>query len=170
MRKSALAFGLCLTMWLSPLLAPARAYTDDYPWKTATTNSIDWFGFTKRQCVSYAAWRLYKAGRRINNRTVHNGKTYYWGNAWNWDNTAVALGKRVSRTPRVGSVAHWNAYETSRWMVSGSWGGFKAGGYGHVAWVAYVYSDGSVLLRQYNVGGSRAFSQARAYAPRYLYI
>ena len=156
---------------------PARGYTDDYPWRTDTTGSNDSFGFTKRQCVSYAAWRLYKAGHRINNRTVKNGKVYYWGDAARWDNTAAALGKQVrtySRygkyAPRVGTIAHWNAGETSKYYGNGWVGTYRAGSYGHVAWVAAVYSDGSVLVRQYNGSGSRSYSTMRVKAPRYLVL
>jgi len=165
---------------LLAVLAPARpaaAATDDYPWRTDTTNSNDTFGFTKRQCVSYAAWRLYKAGHRINNRTVKNGKTYYWGSAYRWDSTAAALGKPIrtysrygKAAPRVGSIAHWNAGETSKYYANGGVGTYKAGSYGHVAWVAAVYSDGSVLVRQYNGTGTRTYSTMRVKAPRYLVI
>jgi surface antigen len=143
---------------------PARAYTDDYPWKYDTTNTSDSFGFTKRQCVSYAAWRLYKAGHRISNSSGH------WGNAYHWDDAARNLGKRVTTTPRVGAIAQWNAYERSRYYTSSGIGTMQAGSYGHVAWVAAVYSDGSVLVRQYNMNGNRSFSQMHVRAPRYLYV
>jgi surface antigen len=136
----------------------------------SSRTSLDSFGFTKRQCVSYAAWRLYKMGHRINNRTVYNGHTYYWGNALNWDSTAVALHKKVTRTPKVGAIAQWNAYEKSPYYASGGVGTFQAGRYGHVAWVAGIYRDGSVLVRQYNVNGAGTFSQMRVKAPRYLYV
>lgn len=171
---------LALLAALLAVLAPARpasAYTDDYPWRTDTSGGSDAFGFTKRQCVSYAAWRLHKAGHRINNRTVKNGKTYYWGNGSHWDETAAALGKpirtyaRYGRSaPRVGSIAQWNANERSTYYAGGGVGTWTAGGYGHVAWVASVYSDGSVLVRQYNSSGSRAFSTMRVKAPRYLLL
>jgi surface antigen len=155
---------LVLLVGLLSLATPARAYTDDYPWKSDTTNSNDSFGFTKRQCVSYAAWRLYKAGHRISNSSGR------WGNAYHWDDAARNLGRTVTTTPRVGSVAQWNAYESSPWYTSSGVGTMRAGRYGHVAWVAYVYSDRSVLVRQYNMNGNRSFSQMRVKAPRYLYI
>ena len=155
---------LLLSLGLLANTAPARAYTDDYPWRTATTNATDSFGFTERQCVSYAAWRLYKAGHRISNSGGH------WGNAYHWDDAARALGKRVTTTPKVGAIAQWNAYEKSPWYTSYGVGTIQAGGYGHVAWVAYVYSDHSVLVRQYNMNGNRSFSQMRVKAPRYIYV
>lgn len=153
-----------LTVGLLAPAAPARAYTDDYPWKSDTTGSADPFGFTKRQCVSYAAWRLYKAGHRISNSKQR------WGNASNWDDTARRLGKRVTTTPKVGSIAQWNSQEKSPWYGSSGVGTMQAGRYGHVAWVVSVYSDRSVLVRQYNMNGTRAYSQMRVKAPRYLYL
>jgi surface antigen len=155
---------LLLGLGLLAHTAPARAYTDDYPWRTDTTKTNDAFGFTKRQCVSYAAWRLYKAGHRISNSRQH------WGNAYHWDETARSLGKRVTTTPKVGAIAQWNAYEKSAWYTSSGVGTMRAGAYGHVAWVAAVYSDHSVLVRQYNMNGTRTFSQTRVKAPRYLYL
>ena len=169
LRRTALVVLLLIAGLVLPT-APARAYTDDYPWKYSSRTAVDSFGFTKRQCTSYAAWRLYKAGHRINNKTYYGGSYYYWGNAYHWDSTAYAVHKTVTRTPRVGAVAQWNAYESSPYYTSGGVGTFKAGGYGHVAWVAYVYSDGSVLVRQYNLNGAGTYSQMRVKAPRYLYI
>jgi surface antigen len=163
-RLSSVLVVLLLSLGLLAHTAPARAYTDDYPWRTDTTNTNDSFGFTKRQCVSYAAWRLYKAGHRISNSGGH------WGNAYHWDDAARALGKRVTTTPKVGAIAQWNAYEKSPWYTSSGVGTMQAGGYGHVAWVAAVYSDHSVLVRQYNMFGSRSFSQMRVKAPRYIYV
>jgi surface antigen len=143
---------------------PARAYTDDYPWKSDTTNSNDSFGFTKRQCVSYAAWRLYRAGHRISNSSGR------WGNASHWDDAARNLGKRVTTTPKLGAIAQWNAYEKSAWYTSSGVGTMQASKYGHVAVVVYVYGDRSVLVRQYNMNGNRSFSQMRVKAPRYIYV
>jgi surface antigen len=149
---------------------PAHAYTDDYPWRYDTTRANDSFGFVKRQCTSYVAWRLYKAGHRISNRGTSGGRSYSWGNGSNWDSTASLLRKTITRTPRVGAVAQWNAYESSRYYSGGAVGTFKAGAYGHVAWVVAVYSDHSVLVRQYNMTGNRSYSQMRVTAPRYLYV
>jgi len=165
-RRLAGALTVLVIMTLGLLLqaSPARAYTDDYPWKSDTSNSNDSFGFTKRQCVSYAAWRLYKAGHRISNGSQH------WGNAYSWDDRARALGKRVTTTPKVGAIAQWNAYEKSRYYANGGIGTMQAGSYGHVAYVVGTYSDGSVLVRQYNMNGNRSYSQMHVKAPRYLYL
>ncbi len=153
-----------MTVGLLFQAVPARAYTDDYAWKSDTTYANDPYGFTKRQCVSYAAWRLYRAGHRISNSRGH------WGYAYHWDEAARNLGKRVTTTPKVGAIAQWNGYERSTYYTSGGTGTMTASRYGHVAVVAYVYSDRSVLVRQYNVNGNRSFSQAHVRAPRYIYV
>lgn len=142
----------------------AAAPADSYPYATSTTDAPDAWGFTQRQCVSYAAWRLSTDGHAITNRDG-------WGSASNWDDTARRLGRPVSTTPFVGAVAQWDAGETSGVYASGSStanGRFTAGGYGHVGYVTAVYSDGSVAVAQYNAGGDRTFSSMRMRAPRYL--
>ena len=152
---------------LAALAAPANAAGDDYPWRTSSTNAADSWGFTQRQCVSFAAWRLAQAGKPINNRTQR------WGSALTWDDTARRLGKPVTTRPRVGAVAHWNAGERSAWYANGSRtanGTVRAGSYGHVGVVRYVYADGSVKIEQYNMFGTRSYSTMRVKAPRYLYV
>ncbi len=146
--------------------APAASATgDDYPHRTDTTNGSDSWGFTKRQCVSFVAWELKQRGVTLNNSTQR------WGSAYTWDDTAKRLGKRISSTPKVGAVAQWNAYERSAYYPSGGGTGtMSAGGYGHVAYVTGVYSDGSVRIEQYNMSGNRSFSAMRVKAPRYLYV
>ena len=140
--------------------------TDDYPYRTAVGNPTDKWGFTERQCVSFAAWRLAQHGRTINNSDN-------WGSAFTWDDAARRLGDTVTRTAHVGAVAQWNAGESSPYYAPGSAkpnGTFAAGGYGHVGWVKLVYADGSALVEQYNMGNSRSYSVMRVKAPRYLLI
>jgi surface antigen len=140
---------------------------DDYPYRNQTDYyAMDRWGFTERQCVSFAAWRLAQHGDTINNKDN-------WGSAYTWDDTARRLGFRVSRTAHVGDVAQWNAHESGAFYSKGSAtanGTFSAGGYGHVGWVKQVYSDGSALVEQYNMGNSRSYSVMRVKAPRYLGI
>jgi len=135
---------------------------NDYPYASATTDAADKWGFTERQCVSFAAWRLARAGHAINNQQG-------WGSALHWDETARALGVRVSSTPHVGAIAQWNAGEPGKVWVGSGTGTFTAGPYGHVGYVAAVYSDGSALIEQYNAQGDRAYSVMRMTAPRYLF-
>ncbi len=151
---------------LSSLAMPsAQAAGDDYPYRTDSTQSADPWGFTKRQCVSFVAWELKQRGRPLNNATQG------WGSALTWDDAARRLGKRITTVPKVGAVAQWNAYERSSYYPSsGGTGTLTAGGYGHVAFVTNVYSDGTVRIEQYNMTGNRSYSAMRVRAPRYLYL
>ena len=157
-----------LTGLLSAMLPtlPAAA-SDNYPWRTDATWTADSWGFTKRQCVSFAAFRLALAGHPIVNSTGN------WGSAAHWDDAAVAHHLTVSRMPAIGTIAQWNGYERSGYWTWGSLtmnGTIQAGGWGHVGVVTYVYPDRSVKVEQYNINGTRSWSVMRAYAPRYLYI
>jgi surface antigen len=143
--------------------APAVRTGNDYPYASATTNANDKWGFTERQCVSFAAWRLARNGHPIDNDTQH------WGSAYQWDEAARAQGVRVSSTPHVGAIAQWNVGEGGTVWMNGGKGHFTAGEYGHVGYVAAVYSDGSALIEQYNVQGNREYSVLRMTAPRYLF-
>jgi surface antigen len=141
--------------------------TDDYPYRNQSDfYATDKWGFTERQCVSFAAWRLAQHGRSISNDDN-------WGSALTWDDTARRLGFTVTSRAHVGAVAQWNANESSAYYSKGSAkpnGRFAAGGYGHVGWVKQVYADGSALVEQYNMGGDRSYSVMRVKAPRYLLI
>lgn len=155
-----------LTLTLGTI-SPAAAAGDDYPWRTDSTWSADPYGFTKRQCTSFVAWRLAQRSTVINN--ARQG----WGNAHYWDDTAYRLRYGRGHKPVARAIAQWNANEASAFYGSGSTvpnGTFRAGSLGHVAYVQGVYSDGSVLVSQYNKGGTRAYSTMRVKAPRYLYV
>ena len=146
---------------------PASAAGNDYPWRTDSTWSADPYGFTKRQCTSFVAWRLAQRG------TVLRNATQGWGNAHYWDDAAYRLRLGRGFKPVVGAIAHWNANERSAYYSPGSRvanGTWTAGRLGHVAYVQGVYPDGSVLVSHYNSGGSRSYSTARVKAPRYLYV
>lgn len=150
--------------------APAPRQTgghDDYPYASTSGYVSDRWGFTERQCTSFVAWRLAQAGHPLNNATQN------WDNASHWDDTARSLGRAVTGSPSVGTVAQWGAGESSPFYASGSStanGTFTAGGAGHVAWVRSVYSDGSVLVEQYNLYGNESYSTMRVKAPRYLHL
>lgn len=146
---------------------PAGASGDDYPWRTDSTWTADRWGFTKRQCVSFVAWRLAQRNQPVSNYTQH------WGSALDWDNTSRRLGVGIGSRPVVGAVAQWNAYESSTYYGSVSTvpiGTMKAGPSGHVGYVQGVHSDGSAVVAQYNMTGNRSYSLVRVKAPRYLYI
>ncbi|MBQ3261344.1 CHAP domain-containing protein [Candidatus Saccharibacteria bacterium] len=76
------------------------------------------------QCTSYAGYKAYE----------HWGVYIaYWGNAYSWDESAVARGYRVDRSPAPYTIAVSN---------SGAWG--------HVMWVESVNADGTINLSEYN--------------------
>ncbi len=109
--------------------------TGSYPWASYREGSwthggscnygddIDPWGYCYRQCVSFAAWRLYSTGKTP-------PKNY--GNAENWDDAARARGIPTGKTPQVGAIAVWNGYE------------------GHVAYVEEVLGGGKVRISEYN--------------------
>jgi CHAP domain protein len=66
----------------------------------------------------------------------------FWGNASTWAVSARAAGYRVDQTPSVGAIAQWNAYANQY-----IWG------YGHVAIVESVNSDGTVTVSDMNYAG-----------------
>ena len=75
------------------------------------------------ECVSYAGWKAYEA----------YGVYIAWGNAYNWDDRARALGYRVDHNPEADCI-----------------GQEDGGRYGHVFWVESVNSDGSINVTEYN--------------------
>jgi surface antigen len=150
-----------------PTASPAAAVGDDYPWRTDTTRTADSWGFTKRQCVSFVAWRMAQRKHPLSNARQR------WGSALTWDDTARRLGYGIGTRPVPGSIAHWNAGERAALWANGSRtanGWLTAGPYGHVGYVQGVYPDGSVSVAQYNLNGNRAYSTMRVKAPRYLYV
>lgn len=96
---------------------------------------VDSWGMYNRECVSYAAWKVYQA----------YGNMPYWGgkgNANQWDDNAARIGIPYGSTPKVKSVAVWNT-----------------GRYGHVAWVEKVNSDGTFDVSEYNRGGDGLYHE-----------
>jgi len=111
----------------------------DYPWNSsncamwgylstggADGNGGDGRGYGCRQCASYAAWRMAK----------ETGIYPSWGNAVDFTSRAKALGYQEGG-PRAGSLAVMDPAKAGQ-------------GYGHVAWVEAVNSDGTVTVSQYN--------------------
>ena len=109
---------------------------DDYPFPADSPDEVDPWAFYKRECTSFVAWRLNKVMSFHN--TMRGGR---FSNAENWDENARAIGFKVNRKPRKGSV-----------MVRNS------GTYGHVAMVAKV-GRGRIFVEQYNAGGTHNYSK-----------
>ena len=73
-----------------------------------------------------------------NHMTGPNGTAGTFGNGDTWAANALAIGFSVDNTPSVGAIAHYNP------DVSG------AGDLGHVAYVAQVNGDGTIVIEEYN--------------------
>ena len=92
-----------------------------YPYQHDCPHKNLWYS---SQCTSYAGYKAYE----------HWGVYIaYWGNAYSWDESAVARGYRVDRSPAPYTIAVSN---------SGAWG--------HVMWVESVNADGTINLSEYN--------------------
>ncbi len=115
-------------------------------------NYPGWYGtdpyrFTARQCTSFVAWRLNSANGVAFNVFFRGVK---WGNASNWGYAARSVGYRVDNTPVRGAVA-WQAR-------------------GHVAWVARVNGDGTVVIEEYNWNYDQSYHTRTVPASKFQYI
>jgi surface antigen len=181
MHRVAVALALLLVVWCSLPWADARRHSagpgpalDAYPWpREWNPVALDPWGFVQRQCTSFAAWYLNAHGVPFAMRTRGpRGEALFLG-AGQWDRGARSAGFPVETTPLVGSIAQWRAGESSPPVRVSSTPypdlALTASGYGHVAVVAEVLPDGSVLVAEYD-GGDRGFHLLHTRAPRYLWI
>jgi surface antigen len=119
-----------------------------YPakWDTVRQDStLDSWGMYNRECVSYAAWKVYQT----------YGAMPYWGgvgNANQWIGNARRAGIPTSSTPRVHSVA-----------IS------MRGYYGHAMWVEKVQGD-MVYVSQYNYDLHGHYSEMWVHSSYFTYI
>lgn len=124
-----------------------------YPaaWMSASMSycSGDPWGMCKRQCVSYAAFKVDQAYDNMPNWGGH-------GNANQWANNARNDNIPTGTTPKVGSV-----------------GVQYSGQFGHVAWVESVNSDGTLTISQFNANWSGEYSKwivDRSFFNEYIYF
>lgn len=106
---------------------------------------LDSWGMYNRECVSYAAWKVYQT----------YGYMPYWGgvgNANQWIGDARAAGIAVGATPRVHSVA-----------IS------QRGYYGHAMWVEAVNGP-MIYVSQYNYGLDGRYSEMWVNGSAFSYI
>lgn len=106
-----------------------------------------------RYDYGYCTWYVY-------NRRAELGRPVgsFWGNASTWASYARGSGYLVNNTPAVGSVLQ---------------NGWQAGGYGHVAVVESMNSDGSITVSEMNYAGWNVTSTrtiSAGEASRYNYI
>jgi surface antigen len=119
-----------------PLPSQTAIRGDDYPFRNATKDVPDGWGFDCRECTSFVAWRMRQHGVAFTNGM----KGGWFGNARAWADNARKLGYRVDHSPSVGAIAHYDANAC------------LAGPAGHVAYVAQVSGDGSIVMEEYNWG------------------
>ncbi len=119
-----------------------------YParWDTIRQDStLDTWGMYNRECVSYAAWKVYQT----------YGSMPYWGgvgNANEWPSDARRAGIPTSRAPRVHSVA-----------IS------MRGYYGHAMWVEKV-SGSMIYVSQYNYDLHGHYSEMWVNGSNFTYL
>lgn len=119
-----------------------------YPTKwdnTPQDSTLDSWGMYNRECVSYAAWKVYQT----------YGHMPYWGgvgNANEWVRDAIRAGIPTGSTPKVHSVAIW-----------------RVGYYGHAMWVEKV-SGNLIYVSQYNYDLHGHYSEMWVRADRFTYI
>jgi surface antigen len=123
----------------APAAAPVPAtYPNNYTYKSVcpkpsggrySSTDADKWNFWKCECVSYVAYKLNARGIPFNNG-YGLPKGQRWSDASNWLNAAKTAKVKVDKSPTVGSVATFT--------------------YGHVAFVEYVYKDGSIDISEYN--------------------
>lgn len=128
-------------------VVPGSSANGGYPnkWAYAPQDSVvDSWGMYNRQCTSYAAFRVAQA----------YGNMPYWGgigNAWEWTRNADAAGIPHGSTPKPGSV-----------------GVLQDGGFGHVAWVQSVQSDGTITIDHYNINWSGQYARWTGVSPSFF--
>jgi surface antigen len=124
--------------------------TDDggYPakWNDISQDStLDSWGMYNRECVSYAAWKVYQT----------YGDMPYWGgvgNANQWVSDAIRAGIPTSATPKIHSVA-----------IS------MHGYYGHAMWVEAVNGN-MIYVSQYNYDLNGHFSEMWVNGSSFTYL
>src|SRR6266508_3371113 len=133
---------------VSPALAASTA--DNYPYKytepscgwscwgvsdppQAPNYMFDPWGFNKRNCTSWVAWKLITSGFPSFRNVMKgpNGRQAQFGHANHWDGAARYIGYSVNRVASPGAVAGWDNLN-------------------HVAFVESVNADGSANVSEYN--------------------
>ncbi|MEV0611199.1 FG-GAP-like repeat-containing protein [Polymorphospora rubra] len=155
----ALAAALTLSMFTTgavdvadtarPAAANAGPVVDDYPYR-GQSSGVDPWNYYKGQCTSFVAWRL---NDRLGIDFTNRYKGQHFSNANTWDDAARRAGLTVSGTPRAGAVAQTDA-----------------GSFGHVAWVARVNSNGTVLIEEYNWATPSGYGTRTVPASSFRYI
>jgi surface antigen len=118
---------------------PDGPVRNDYPWKSYATKYLAGDTVSARQCSAFALWRIdYRLHLPVNTTLIRLARAYRMTGAKDIDNAAARAGYRVDKTPAVGALAQYEA------------GAYGASSVGHIAFVARVYTDGTILVEEYN--------------------
>ena len=123
---------------------------DDYPFRGSAPDQFDGWGFLTGECTSFVAWRMRQHGIDFTNSM----KGGLFGHGYMWANNARKLGYRVDNSPSVGAIVYYDQ------------NAFWAGPLGHVAYVAQVNGDGSIVIEEYNWGLEEKDHYAYHHPPR----
>ncbi|WP_016912678.1 LysM peptidoglycan-binding domain-containing protein [Mammaliicoccus vitulinus] len=144
--------------------------SNGYAYNNENTQAYDVPSFNSNSTSQYSAPVSYSrpSSGGGNNLYTSGQCTYYafskrpdigntWGNANNWANAAAQSGYTVNNSPSAGAILQ-----------------STAGGYGHVAYVDRVNSDGSIQVSEMNYQGvgvvsSRTISASAAGAYNYIH-
>jgi surface antigen len=121
---------------LASLRASTRQSGDDYPY--LGQYSLTPLGFYGSECVDFVAWRLNRDQGFTSAPFRWTGGSLGVGSAGSWISGWQNNGRTVSMTPIPGAVAVTNS--------------------NHVAYVAAVFGDGTVLLEEYNRNWDNTYS------------
>ncbi|GAA2999887.1 CHAP domain-containing protein [Actinokineospora diospyrosa] len=146
--------GVLLLLTTFPARATASGYDPGYE-STAVGTKYDQWGFARRNCTSFVAYKLNQAGIPFAN-SYGQPSGQRWGDAANWLAAADRAGVPYGNNPMVGAVAWWD--------------GSRGGGSGHVAWVESINGDGSVNVTSYNGLNETYYPQSGQRAHKYLYF
>lgn len=115
--------------------------TNDYPWKTASPDDYDQWGYAFRNCTSFVAWRIYNDLKLA---------VPLWGNGGEFGAKAAAQGVQVDNHPATDCLACFLPNQNG------------AGPEGHVAFVMSVTAVQdrlAVNLEEYNFDNPLAYGQ-----------
>src|SRR6266508_5197795 len=83
---------------------------DDYPYKSDPSTEVDPWAFYKRECTSFATWRMRNTngyGDFMNNMKGPSGQDIHLGHGYQWRDAAAAGGFGHDTTPAKGAIAWW---------------------------------------------------------------
>jgi peptidoglycan DL-endopeptidase CwlO len=126
-------------------------YYEPYSSAAWSCGGPDPWGMCYRECVSYAAWKVYSDGKYMPN----------WGgvgNAYQWIQNARNAGFEVDHSPRAGDIAIRDRNYSNPYDV------------GHAMYVEDVMGDGSLAISQYNASLRGEYSTAHRSADGLWFI